>query len=134
MCNPSEELYAEIERFLDEDPRIETFLFADQDLLATLFEGKWKALPYYYNALKTLRTVHQNLWRDEDVKNVHYILDDKPWNWKPNQDGPPESEYREVNLWWWGSYKELEGELEEINLDRGKRVWNYVQTYVAGGE
>ena len=38
-------------------------------------------LPYIYNALKTLRWegVHTQIWRDENVKNVHYILMPKPW-------------------------------------------------------
>lgn len=35
-----------------------------------------------YNALKTLRWegVHKEIWRDDKVKNVHYILAPKPWD------------------------------------------------------
>lgn len=36
-------------------------------------------LSYRYNALKTLRYCHAPMWRDDEAKNVHYILD-KPWN------------------------------------------------------
>jgi hypothetical protein len=39
------------------------------------------ALPYVYNAFKTLRWkgVHDAIWRDDEVKNVHYIMSPKPW-------------------------------------------------------
>lgn len=30
-------------------------------------------MPYVYNALKTLRIIHPAIWRDEDVRNVHYM-------------------------------------------------------------
>ncbi|KAL4796403.1 nucleotide-diphospho-sugar transferase [Aspergillus venezuelensis] len=55
--------------------------FADQSLLGDLFRNRWVSLPYVYNALKTMRLsgVHAQIWRDEDVKNVHYILSPKPW-------------------------------------------------------
>lgn len=56
--------------------------FADQSLLSDLFKGCWVPLPYIYNALKTLRwsNVHPEIWRDDKVKNVHYILAPKPWD------------------------------------------------------
>lgn len=56
--------------------------FADQSLLSDLYSGRWVPLPYIYNALKTLRWegVHSEIWRDECVKNVHYILAPKPWD------------------------------------------------------
>jgi lipopolysaccharide biosynthesis glycosyltransferase len=47
-----------------------------------MFHGRWVALPYIYNALKSLRWegVHDAIWRDNKVKNVHYILSPKPWD------------------------------------------------------
>jgi hypothetical protein len=51
--------------------------------------------PYVYNALKTLRTAHANVWNDNDVKNVHYILG-KPWN-----DEAVGNSSEETHLWWW---------------------------------
>jgi lipopolysaccharide biosynthesis glycosyltransferase len=56
--------------------------FADQSLLSDLFKGCWVPLPYIYNALKTLRwdNVHSEIWRDDKVKNIHYILAPKPWD------------------------------------------------------
>lgn len=57
------------------------YTFPDQDLLADLYRGRWAALPYVYNALKTMRAeaVHGAIWRDDRVKNVHFILSPKPW-------------------------------------------------------
>ncbi|KAK4191520.1 nucleotide-diphospho-sugar transferase [Podospora australis] len=55
--------------------------FADQSLLSDLFKGQWMTLPYIYNALKTMRWkgVHDKIWRDGEVKCLHYILTPKPW-------------------------------------------------------
>ncbi len=57
-------------------------MFPDQDLLAYVFEGKWISLAWCYNALKTMRYWHGNFWRDEEVRNLHYICD-KPWKRRP---------------------------------------------------
>jgi lipopolysaccharide biosynthesis glycosyltransferase len=62
--------------------------FADQSLLSELYRDRWVPLPYVYNALKTMRWkgVHHDIWRDDRVKNVHYILSPKPWD-EVDQDG-----------------------------------------------
>ncbi|KAK3365671.1 glycosyltransferase family 8 protein [Lasiosphaeria ovina] len=80
VVNPSAALFAQIVAYMDADAaRMD---FADQSLLSGLYAGRWVALPYVYNALKTLRWhgVHAPLWRDGRVKNVHYILAPKPWD------------------------------------------------------
>lgn len=58
--------------------------FADQSLLGLLFAGRWAPLPYVYNALRPmrLRRVHGAIWRDDEVRNVHYITMPKPWGRK----------------------------------------------------
>ncbi|KAH9824474.1 glycosyltransferase family 8 protein [Teratosphaeria destructans] len=97
---PSSEVYNSILGTLEGNTTI-NFDFADQSLLANLFPGRWVTLPYIYNALKTLRWkgVHDAIWRDEKVKNIHYLLSPKPWDEtdedmrKPQRDG--------ANEWWW---------------------------------
>jgi len=81
IVNPSMAVYNIILSAL-QSPATADYSFADQSLLSDLFRGRWVALPYIYNALKTLRwkDVHSPIWRDENVKNVHYILAPKPWN------------------------------------------------------
>lgn len=83
---------------------VENYQFPDQDLLADVFEGRWVPLPYVYNALKTLRwkEVHDLIWRDQEVKNVHYILSPKPWDEKAGDEKPGD----ETHKWWWASNAE----------------------------
>ncbi|KAM5352579.1 hypothetical protein ACJ41O_005301 [Fusarium nematophilum] len=80
VVNPSKALYAQIVAHMEADAA--NMDFADQSLLSDLYRGRWVALPYVYNALKTLRWegVHDAIWRDGEVKNVHYILSPKPWD------------------------------------------------------
>ncbi|KAJ5726423.1 uncharacterized protein N7483_007780 [Penicillium malachiteum] len=81
VVNPSKGIYDKIVARLA-DTITSSYDFADQSLLGDVFSGRWVALPYIYNALKTLRWegVHDSIWRDGEVKNVHYILSPKPWN------------------------------------------------------
>lgn len=62
-------------------------------MLSDTFRGRWVPLSYRYNALKTLRWNHKDIWKDEDVKNVHYILSPKPWETKDSDDP--------TFAWWW---------------------------------
>lgn len=83
VVNPSKAVYELIDATLKK-PQTADYAFADQSLLSDLFRERWVALPYVYNALKTLRWkgVHDPIWRDMEVKNVHYILAPKPWDSK----------------------------------------------------
>lgn len=93
---PSEGTYHKILRTLQDGDKTNNYDFADQALLGDVFHGRWVALPYVYNALKTLRWkgVHDQIWRDDRIKNVHYILSPKPWDEKP---GEPSEKTHE---WW----------------------------------
>ncbi|KAK0515943.1 hypothetical protein JMJ35_001977 [Cladonia borealis] len=94
VVNPSKNLYDLILERMTTDSAIESYEFADQSLLGDLFYGRWVALPYTYNALKTLPYVHKPIWRDEEVKNIHYILSPKPWDEKPGKES------EETHTWW----------------------------------
>ncbi|KAF8592039.1 glycosyltransferase family 8 protein [Ramaria rubella] len=104
LLQPSDALANDLYHFLATSPLVSTFSFPDQDLLAHFFKGRWKPLPYVYNSLKTLRVIHTPLWRDKDVRCLHYILTDKPWM-QPRGTG---GDYETVNGWWWDRYEELE--------------------------
>ena len=80
VVNPSKEVYDLILEHMETEAI--NMDFADQSLLSDLFRGSWVPLPYIYNALKTLRWdgVHSEIWRDDMVKNMHYILSPKPWD------------------------------------------------------
>lgn len=94
---------------------IENYEFADQSLLSDLFLGRWVGLPYIYNALKTLRWegVHWPIWRDEEVKNIHYILSPKPWDEKPGE------ETDETHNWWRAANSERLAEEQEAGISDG---------------
>ncbi|KAJ4486271.1 glycosyltransferase family 8 protein [Lentinula aciculospora] len=88
---------------------------SDQDLLSAFFKGKWKPLPWYYNALKTLRVIHPQLWSDDEIRCLHYILKDKPWEARmPVVPGP----YDEVHGWWWSDFDRMALALDSQSHNR----------------
>ncbi|EEB93853.1 hypothetical protein MPER_07441 [Moniliophthora perniciosa FA553] len=104
VVNPSKELADAIIRYLNTED-ISKFSFPDQDLLAAFFKGKWKPLPWYYNALKTLKVIHVPEWDDNEIRCLHYILHDKPWKARESSEGEPA--YIEFNNWWWDRYEQM---------------------------
>ncbi|KAF2452946.1 glycosyl transferase family protein [Lineolata rhizophorae] len=115
VVNPSREVYDAIVERLGQATSTAGYEFADQSLLADLFPGRWVALPYVYNALKTLRYdyVHAPIWRDECVKNVHYILAPKPWDERPGETTEVPHE------WWWDMTLERRKAEKDRGIDDG---------------
>lgn len=93
VIQPSMDLYNKIIATMADPKATSTYDFPDQSLLSDVFRGRWVSLSYKYNALKTLRWCHKEIWRDEDVKNIHYILTPKPWESRESDD--------ETHKWWW---------------------------------
>ncbi|MFG1172796.1 glycosyltransferase family 8 protein [Erwiniaceae bacterium CAU 1747] len=75
---------------------LSTFLFAEQDFLNQFYRDRWQPLPWIYNALKTLPHQHPDIWDEQKVKNIHFIID-KPWDKKPE----PGDKYYDLNCKWW---------------------------------
>ncbi len=73
VLHPSLAALDHIMHFISTSDEVPGFKFTDQDTLASVYRGRWKSLPYIYNGLKTLRKIHPDLWRDDTVKNVHYM-------------------------------------------------------------
>lgn len=123
VVSPSAQRYSEITAALQETERIEKYIFPDQDLLSDVFLGRWDSLPYVYNALKTLRMegVHDGIWRDGEVKAVHYIFAMKPWHEK-RKEGDVEG-LDETGVWWWrANWERMRGEREGGIEDQFSRV------------
>ena len=112
VLTPSATLANSIVDFLHTSPLIPTFSFPDQDLLSTFFKGRWKPLPWVYNSLKTLRAIHKDLWRDEEVRCLHYVLPDKPWKRRVWGDDVVD-ESTETHKWWWERFDRLVDETGE---------------------
>ncbi|PKC69183.1 family 8 glycosyltransferase, partial [Rhizophagus irregularis] len=79
VLTPSKQIFEDLSNFHYNHPDVNSLSFPDQDVLNECFKGKWVPLSYTYNALKTLRTCHPSIWEDKAVRNVHYIMSDKPW-------------------------------------------------------
>jgi len=121
VLNPSAPLFDSIQNFLFTTD-ISGFKFPDQDLLAAFFKGNWTPLPWCYNALKTLRNIHKAMWRDEEVRCLHYILAEKPWQVRPGAGG----DYEELNQWWRKEYEQLRAEMQTAD----KEGWALVSANV----
>jgi hypothetical protein len=96
---PSADTYDVILAALQDD-KTSSYDFSDQSLLGDVFRGRWVPLPYIYNALKTLRWkgVHDAFWRDDCVKNVHYILSPKPFEETDDHKKDPTRD--QTHQWW----------------------------------
>lgn len=110
---------ADICHYLATSDRIAEFSFPDQDLLANFFHGKWKPLPWCYNALKTLRVIHRPCWRDDEIRCLHYILSDKPWHYRR---GEAPIEYEELHAWWWDAFDQVVAELSSVDTNMARLV------------
>lgn len=95
------------------DSAVMNYEFADQSLLSDLFSGRWVALPYTYNALKTSRETHASIWRDDEVKNMHYLLSPKPWDEKLGEESNP------THRWWIEANVERQREEKQRGIDDG---------------
>ncbi|KAJ3496737.1 hypothetical protein NLG97_g2430 [Lecanicillium saksenae] len=98
VLRPSKVLYQQIVDKIEKDGR--DMYFPDQEVVSELWRDRWVALPYVYNALKTMRRkgVHDEIWRDDQVKNIHYILSPKPWD-EVDEQGKFTGE-DETHRWW----------------------------------
>lgn len=107
LYHPSEILWKKMHNMFLTSPELSTFKFPDQDFLASMFCGRWRPLPWEYNALKTMKQWHTNIWSDEEVKGLHYIVD-KPWEKRVASDGLGGHMGRDgvTHKWWWNVWYE----------------------------
>lgn len=73
VLKPMESTLKSLIHFLHTSPTIAASRFADQDVIAEAFHGRWKPLPWWTNALKPLRAAHPTVWKDTSVRNIHYM-------------------------------------------------------------
>lgn len=108
-------------------PAVPDMIFYDQDLLPIVYDDKWLPLPYIYNGLKTLRGCHSDLWKDNDVKILHYILQ-KPWKTRQIDQDIVGIQHQ----LWWDEYNQLESNWKSANNKTRNLLWkNIVEPQVA---
>lgn len=109
MFYPSHDLWNKMIEFFNTTPKLSEFKFPDQDFLAEFFRDKWMSIGWQYNALKTMRYWHPNIWRDDEVVCLHYIVD-KPWAKRIDSDGIAGYLGRDgvTHGWWWELFDDWE--------------------------
>jgi lipopolysaccharide biosynthesis glycosyltransferase len=125
VLNPSKILAASIARFLCTSDKISAWSFPDQDLLSEFFKGKWRPIPWYFNALRSLHTVHPQLWRINEIRCLHYIFADKPWNSRIAPSGS-EKGFDVMNRWWWERFDALDETMRRNDPEGWKLVLSTV--------
>ncbi|CAI2174629.1 795_t:CDS:2 [Funneliformis geosporum] len=127
VLTPSKQMFEDLLNYLQNHPNINSLNFPDQDLLNEFFKGKWIPLSYTYNALKTLRTCHASMWDDKAIRNVHYIMADKPWiketiNFEQEFQDVKETNDKEaislfiLNSWWWKVWKGIKFSVDDYSV------------------
>ncbi|KAI9689564.1 MAG: hypothetical protein M1822_010216 [Bathelium mastoideum] len=129
LFRPSKELGMRILSAFNESPLLSTFKFPDQDFLRYFFQHRYLPLPWQYNAVKTSRTWHPDLWRDEEVICLHYIVD-KPWT-KVGQDGLAGCVGNDSVTYtlWWASFRRWRKETEVLGK-AGQEILQIVNQFV----
>ena len=119
LYHPTPLLWDTLHNHFLESTELSDYQFPDQDFLASFFRSMWLPLPWKYNALKTMRSWHPNIWRDDEVMGLHYIVD-KPWERRVASDGIGGHLGRdgETHTWWWKEWddwrKGRKGEILKI--------------------
>ncbi|KAF2841478.1 glycosyltransferase family 8 protein, partial [Patellaria atrata CBS 101060] len=105
VFQPSPLLWTRILDSFNTSVNLAAYKFPDQDFLAAFFRNRFLPLPWRFNALKTMRYWHPNIWRDECVVCVHYIVD-KPWAARVASDGRAGyvGKDGETHKWWWEAF------------------------------
>ncbi|KAL8713734.1 MAG: hypothetical protein Q9220_002260 [cf. Caloplaca sp. 1 TL-2023] len=105
LYRPSPELWQSMLEHFRTSPDLSSYQFPDQDFLIHYFRGRWLSLSWKYNALKTMENWHRNIWRDDEVTGLHYIVD-KPWEKRVASDGVGGHLGRDgkTHGWWWDVY------------------------------
>jgi inositol 3-alpha-galactosyltransferase len=126
VFQPSQQLWNSMMGAFDrwgEEGKLATMQFPDQDFLAQFWRGQWRGLSWRFNALKTMRYWHPEIWRDEDVVTLHYIVD-KPWAARIKEDGLAGYLDRdgETHRWWWGEWQEWEMDRKQLGNEELLRL------------
>lgn len=121
VLSPSEKDYNDLIHTMNTHPAVPDMIFYDQDLLPIVFDDKWLPLPYIYNGLKTLRGCHADLWKDNDVKILHYILA-KPWQSRTIDQDIVGIQHQ----MWWDEYHQLESNWKSAKNATRNQLWKTI--------
>ena len=125
ILHPSTQLFGQVCHFLHTSPLIPALILPDQTLLEECFRGKWMPLTWQYNATHTNRYKHQDSWRDEEVRSVHYT-GEKPWVVGRTKDGIDAV----CHGWWWDEFGDWRAQVyKEQNQEKADMVVEEVERW-----
>ncbi|KXS94097.1 hypothetical protein AC579_2514 [Pseudocercospora musae] len=106
VFHPRWELWSDVLDFFMTTDLLGSFKFPDQDFMVHFFRNRWVSLSWKYNAVKTMAYRHKNIWREEGVVCLHYIVD-KPWAKRIGKDGIAGFKKQDgaTHSWWWTGYE-----------------------------
>ena len=132
VYHPSSELWTSMMDHFQQSPKLSSYQFPDQDFMSDYFHARWLPLPWRYNALKTMKQWHTNVWRDDEVCGLHYIVD-KPWQRRIASDGVAGHLGRDgiTHGWWWEVWDEWRAERTD---GQGKETTELVRLVEANVE
>ncbi|KAI4216614.1 MAG: hypothetical protein LQ351_001103 [Letrouitia transgressa] len=104
---PSKQLWNEVLHSFNTSTKLGGYKLPDQEFLADFFAQRWLPLPWKYNAIKTMESWHRNVWRDDAIHGLHWIVD-KPWQKRIASDGIAGYLGRDVKThsWWWSIWEQ----------------------------
>lgn len=100
VLKPDAEIFRQLEERIAAITDLSRYAFSEQDLLNEYFADRWQALPFTYNALKTLSVQHVNTWRSAPAKNIHFILT-KPWQRAGQPHNARQDNCDTLDALWW---------------------------------
>ncbi|KAL8687526.1 MAG: hypothetical protein Q9218_006328 [Villophora microphyllina] len=114
LYHPLPEIWSSILEYFQTSAELSSYQFPDQDFLIHFFRSRWLSLPWKYNGLKTMENWHPNIWRDDEVMGLHYIVD-KPWEKRVASDGVGGHLGRDgkTHGWWWNVWKDWHGKRKD---------------------
>jgi inositol 3-alpha-galactosyltransferase len=107
LFSPSEDLWERMLNYFNNEAPLSTYLFPDQDFLADFFRNRWVSVGWEFNAIKTMKYWHENIWRDDRVVVLHFIVD-KPWTKRVSEDGTAGYLGKDgvTHGWWWSQWED----------------------------
>ncbi|CAK3937067.1 glycosyltransferase family 8 [Lecanosticta acicola] len=123
LFHPSQQLWIDMLNFFNATDLLGTFKFPDQEFMTHFFHGRWMPVSWKYNAVKTMAYRHENIWRDNEIVCLHYIVD-KPWAKRVGEDGIAgfKGFDGKTHTWWWNEYeswfeiRQKQGEMEVMTI------------------
>lgn len=131
VYEPHKELWDAMMYEFETSDKVKSYGFPDQDFMKDFFHNRWQSLSWKFNALKTMRSWHPRMYRDEDVVVLHYIVD-KPWDRRIADDKIAGHLGRDghTHQQWWNIYEHWETTRKNSKDKEAETVVKYIREQV----